>query len=67
MEDNHDFSGGYCGDLESETSLGKRSINIVHGSSKKYKEDPYAAAGTTNQLDVGSDEQWDETYDPYEV
>ena len=68
MEEHSKFSGGYCGDLEQSASLGgKRPVNIIHVSSKKYKEDPYAAAGTTNQLDVGTDDHWDESYDPYEV
>lgn len=58
---------GYCGDLDPAHSLGKRPTNSIHITSKKFKEDPYAFAGATNQLDVGGDEVWDESYDPYEV
>lgn len=62
-----DFSGGYCGDMEQSSSLGKRPTSMMGSShQKKYKEDPYAVAGKPNQLDM-VDGQWDEFYDPYEV
>ena len=65
--ENGSFAGGYCGDLDQNMSLGKRPTNSISVTSKRLKEDPYAVAGATNQLDVGDDEIWDESYDPYEV